>query len=185
MATSDAKLKIGLVGCGGISHVHFNGWDRLYPECEVVAICDILPEALERRGTEFEIPREQWYLDHREMLAKADIDAVDVCVPNGAHAPISINSLSAGKHVLCEKPLAPTPAEIQDMIAARKKADRILMTAQHQRFMRSSQNLRAYLDTGALGEVYYCRAHFLRRRFIPARDSFIPKRCPAVARASI
>jgi predicted dehydrogenase len=163
------------VGCGGISHVHFTGWDRLYPECEVVAICDILDDALERRGSEFEIPRDQWYLDHQDMLRNADIDAVDICVPNGAHAEIAINALNAGKHVICEKPLAPTPDEIRRMIAARDNAGKILMTAQHQRFMRNSQSMRAYLDTGALGDVYYTRAHFLRRRFIPARPSFIQK----------
>lgn len=174
-AKAGPKLRVGLVGCGGISHVHFTGWDRLYPECEVVAICDILPEAMERRGTEFEVPRDQWYLDHREMLKQADLDAVDICVPNGAHAEIAINSLKAGKHVLCEKPLAPTPAEIKRMIAAKNKAGKILMTAQHQRFERSSQNLKAYLNTGVLGDVYYCRTHLLRRRFIPARPSFISK----------
>jgi len=172
---SGPKLKVGLVGCGGISHVHLTGWDRLYPECEVTALCDILPEALERRGTEFDIPKDQWYLDHREMLEKADIDAVDVCVPNGVHAEISINALRAGKHVICEKPLAPTPDEIRKMIAARDESGKILMTAQHQRFMRSSEHLKAYLDTGALGEVYYCRAHYLRRRFLPVRPSFIRK----------
>ena len=175
MSESEAKLKVGLVGCGGISGVHFTGWDRLYPECEIVAICDILPEALQRRGGQYEIPCEDWYEDHRKMLAEADIDAVDICVPNGAHAEIAINSLTAGKHVICEKPLAPSPDEIRRMIAARNETEKILMTAQHQRFMRSSQNLRSYLDTRALGDVYYCRAHFLRRRFIPVRPSFIVK----------
>ena len=172
---SEAKLKVGLVGCGGISGVHFRGWDRLYPECEIVAICDILPAALQRRGEEFEIPREAWYDDHLRMLEEADIDAVDVCVPNGAHAEIAVHALEAGKHVLCEKPLAPTPAEIRRMIAARDAAGKLLMTAQHQRFLRSSQHLRAYLEAKSLGEIYYCRAHFLRRRFIPARPSFIDK----------
>ena len=170
-----SRLRVGLVGCGGISHVHFTGWERLHPQCEVVAICDILPEALERRGTEFEVPRKAWYTDHRDMLEKADIDAVDVCVPNGTHAEISINALKAGKHVVCEKPLAPTPDEIRSMIQARDESGKILMTAQHQRFIRSSQNLKAYLDTGVLGELYYCRAHFLRRRFLPVRPSFITK----------
>ncbi len=172
---SQPRLKVGLVGCGGISHVHFTGWDRLYPQCEVTAICDILPEALERRGTEFEVPRDQWYPTHQDMLKNADIDAVDVCVPNGAHAEISINALKAGKHVICEKPLAPTPDEIRRMIKARDESGKVLMTAQHQRFLRSSQNLKAYLDTGALGDVYYCRAHFLRRRNLPVRPSFITK----------
>ncbi len=164
---SDGPVRIGLVGCGGISGVHLNGWRRLVPDAKVVALCDIKPEALQRRGKENDVPKSEWYLDHRDMLKKADIDAVDVCVPNRVHAEISINALKAGKHVICEKPLAPTPDEIRKMIAARDQAGKILMTAQHQRFMRSSQHLKAYLDTGALGDVYYTRAHFLRRRFIP------------------
>lgn len=162
-----AKLRVGLVGCGGISGAHLNGWQKLNPQCQVVAICDVLESALQRRGEEFHIPREQWYLDHREMLRKAEIDAVDVCVPNMVHEEITVNSLKAGKHVLCEKPLAPAPGAVRRMIAARDKAGRLLMCAQSQRFERSSQHLKAYLDTGALGEIYYARAHALRRRFIP------------------
>jgi predicted dehydrogenase len=95
-----------------------------------------------------------------------------------AHAEITINGLKAGKHVICEKPLAPTPAAIRQMIAARNRSGKLLMTAQHQRFERSSQNLKKYLTTGALGEVYYARAHFLRRRYIPGwgSGSFIDKK---------
>ncbi len=162
-----AKLKVGLVGCGGISGAHFPGWQKLNPECQVVAICDILDTALQKRGTEFSIPKEQWYLDHREMLKHADIDAVDICVPNMVHEEITVNSLKAGKHVMCEKPLAPTPAAVRRMIAARDKAGKLLMCAQSARFERSSQTMKAYLDTGALGEIYYARSHCLRRRFIP------------------
>ena len=176
---SEPRLRVGLVGCGGISGIHLAGWKKLEPRCKVAAICDIAPAALEKRGAEYAIPRDQWYADHRRMLRKAAIDAVDICVPNGAHAEITINSLRAGKHVICEKPLAPTPAGIRRMIAARDKAGKLLMTAQHQRFERSSQHLKAYLDTGALGEIYYARAHLLRRRFIPGWGgglSFIDKK---------
>ena len=173
------KLRVGLAGCGGISGVHLSGWDNMHPDCEVVALCDIKEEALKFRGEQYKVPADQWYSDHRDMFEKADIDAVDVCTPNRVHAEISINALKAGKHVICEKPLAPTPDEIRRMIAARDEAGKILMTAQHQPFMRSSQHLKAYIDTGALGEVYYARAHFLRRRFIPGHrakgKSFICK----------
>jgi predicted dehydrogenase len=172
------KLKVGLVGCGGISGVHLDGWKKLNPECQVVALCDILKEPLKRRGEQYGVPKDQWYLDHRDMLRKADIDAVDICTPNMSHVQITINSLKARKHVICEKPLAPTPGDILRMIAVRNKARRLLMTAQHQRFERSSQNLKAYLDTGALGDVYYARSHLLRRRFIPGWSgglSFIDK----------
>jgi predicted dehydrogenase len=172
------KLRVGLVGCGGISGVHLDGWKKLNPHCQVVALCDILAAPLRHRGEQYGVPKDQWYLDHRAMLRKADIDAVDICTPNRSHAEITINSLKAGKHVLCEKPLAPTPVEIVRMIAARNKARKLLMTAQHQRFERSSQNLKAFLDTGALGKVYYARSHFLRRRFIPGWGgglSFIDK----------
>jgi predicted dehydrogenase len=173
------KLRVGLVGCGGISGVHFPGWKKLNPDCQIVAICDIAPEAMRNRGTEFEIPRDQWYADHRDMLKKAKIDAVDICVPNGFHAEIAINALKSGRHVICEKPLAPTPAEVRRMIAARNKARKLLMTAQHMRFQRNSQNLKAYLDTGALGDVYYARVQALRRRLIPGWGgglSFIDKK---------
>ena len=176
---SKPRLKVGLVGCGGISSVHLAGWKKLNPDCRVTALCDIAPAAMQNRGAEYEIPKDQWYADHRDLLKHADVDAVDICVPNGAHAEIAIHSLKAGKHVICEKPLAPTPAEIRRMIAARDRSKRLLMTAQHQRFQRSSQNLKAYIDTGALGDIYYARVQAIRRRLIPGWGgglSFIDKK---------
>ena len=169
------ELRVGVVGCGGISGVHVQGWKRLEPECRVVALCDIKEDALQNRGKQLGVPEDQWYLSHTKLLKNADVDAIDICTPNMAHAPIAIDALAAGKHVICEKPLAPTPDKIKAMIAARDKAGKILMTAQHQRFERKSQHLKAFLLTGALGDIYYARTHCLRRRQIPARSSFIIK----------
>lgn len=112
------KLKVGLVGCGGISGVHLDGWKKLNPECQVVALCDILKEPLKRRGEQYGVPKDQRYLSHKDLLRRADVDAVDICVPNMAHAPLVIDALRSGRHVICEKPLAPTPSAIRRMIAA-------------------------------------------------------------------
>ncbi len=172
---STQKLKIGLIGCGGISQVHLDGWKKLNPQCQVVALCDILDEPLKRRGEQFDVPRQQRYPSHKDLLKSADVDAIDICVPNMAHAPIAIDALNAGKDVIGEKPLAPTPADIRRMIAARDKSKKLLMTAQHQRFERKSQRLKTYLAGGVLGEVYYARSHCLRRRQIPTPLGFIEK----------
>ena len=80
-----------------------------------------------------------------------EIDAVDVCTPNRVHPPAVIAALRAGKHVLCEKPLAVTVAEILEMREALNQTDRILMTAQHHRFSPASVAIKAWVDSGRAG----------------------------------
>ena len=92
------------------------------------------------------------------------------------HAPLAIAALNAGKHVICEKPLAPTPAEIRRMIAARDRAGALLMTAQHFRFAGVSQAMKAEIDTGALGSVYHARGWMLRRNGLIPTATFIEKK---------
>ncbi|MDI9602254.1 MAG: Gfo/Idh/MocA family oxidoreductase, partial [Acidobacteriota bacterium] len=122
------KLRVGLIGVGGIAGAHFPGWDAS-PFAEVVALGDINPETLARVGQQRGIDR--LYEDSWELIRQDDIDIIDICTPNAYHAPYAIAALEAGKNVLCEKPLAPTPAEIKKMIAARDKSGKLLMTAQH------------------------------------------------------
>jgi predicted dehydrogenase len=169
------KLRVGLIGAGGISGIHVQGWNRLNPDCAIVAIADPIEANRKRRADETKVSSEHLYADYQEMLKKEKLDAVDVCTPNMMHAPAAIAALQAGCHVLCEKPLAPTPADIRRMIEARDKAKKILMTAQHMRFQNNSRHLKAYLDTGVLGDIYYARSHFLRRRNIPASPNFLDK----------
>jgi predicted dehydrogenase len=88
---------------------------------------------------------------------------------------LSIAALEAGKHVICEKPLAPTPAEVQKMIAARDKSGKLLMTAQHFRFQGNAQAMKAEIDGGALGDVYHARSWMLRRTWAPTGRGFIMK----------
>ncbi len=173
---SKPKLRVGLIGCGGISGVHLEGWKRLNPDCRIVATADPIEARRHQRGEQAEVPTSHRFAYLTDILkAGIEIDAVDICTSNAAHAPVAIEALGHGLHVMCEKPLAMTPQQVRDMIAARDRSGKILMTAQHMRFENRSAQLKAYLDTGVLGEVYYARAQFLRRRFLPGRITFIDK----------
>ena len=170
------RLRIGLIGCGGISGTHLEGWKRLNPECQIVACADPIEERRNQRGDAAGVPAGMRFPILTDLLkAGVKLDAVDVCTPNKTHAPIAIEALRAGLHVLCEKPLATTPDEVRQMLAARDRSVKLLMTAQHMRFLQSSERLHACLRGGALGEVYYARAHFMRRRYLPTRLGFIDK----------
>jgi len=150
-------VKYGIIGCGAI------GQRRHIPECaanpksKVVALCDpVKPrvrELAEQYGAE---P----YTDYRKMLKNADIDAVVVCGPNNLHAPMTIDAFKAGKHVLCEKPMATTRADARKMIAAAKKARRYLMIGQNQRLMPAHVKAKQVLDSGCMGKVLAFRTAF-------------------------
>jgi predicted dehydrogenase len=166
------KLKIGLIGAGGIVRgAHLKpGWTA-DPNAELAAVCDINETAARSLAADFKIPKV--YTDFREMLKKEELDAVDICTPNRVHTPAVIAALEAGKHVLCEKPLAVTVDEILAMREALKKTDRILMTAQHCRFGGDSVAIKSWIDTGALGEVYHTRVNATRRNQLPVNAGFI------------
>lgn len=165
-------LKVGFIGTGGISNTHMPGW-KDGPHTEVVAGCDVNEENLKTWGKRHDV--EQLYTDPGQMFADADIDIVDICTPNMYHKPLVIGALQAGKHVLCEKPLAPTPEDIREMIAARDASGKLLMTAQHLRFSSVNRNVKAEIDAGSLGEIYHARSWMLRRAALPTKPTFIQK----------
>src|SRR5919202_393127 len=142
-------LKVGVIGVGGIAGTHFPGWNES-PHAEVVARVLVGPERLGLGGREGVATR--LYERPEDLIADPEIDVVDVCTPNNYHAPLAIAALDAGKHVICEKPLAPTPQAIRDMIAARDRSGKTLMTAQHFRFEGSAKALKAETYGGILGE---------------------------------
>src|SRR5688500_9975636 len=114
------QFKVGIVGAGGIARaVHLPGWKNL-PNVTVVAVADINKAAAQSMALEHNIPHV--YTDFNDLM-KLDIDAVDICTPNRVHTPAVLAALEAGKHVICEKPLAVTTAEVRQMgqLADRKK----------------------------------------------------------------
>ncbi len=163
-------LKVGVIGVGGIAKVHFPGW-RDSSDAEVAALADVNPEFLARVGREQGVT--QLYERPADLIADPDIDIVDICTPNMYHADLVVAALEAGKHVLCEKPLAPTPEAIRRMIAARDRSGKLLMTAQHFRFQGASRALKAEIERGTLGAIYHARGWMLRRAAAPTRPGFL------------
>ena len=100
-----SKVKIGIIGVGNISNAHINAYLN-NPDAELYAFCDINAERLKEMGEKYGVTR--LFTDKDEMLKLSEIDAVSVCTWNSEHAPCSIAALNAGKHVLCEKPMATT-----------------------------------------------------------------------------
>ncbi len=167
------NLKVGVIGVRGIANTHFPGW-RDSPHTEVVALADVDPDVLAAKGADLGIGK--LYQDPYALIADPDIAIVDICTPNMYHAPLAIAALGAGKHVLCEKPLAPTPREIEQMIEARDRSGKLLMTAQHFRFDGAARAMKAQIDAGRLGQVYHARSWMLRRSGAPTRPTFIEKK---------
>ena len=147
------------------------GW-AASEHAEVVAGCDIDEASLQRWGKEHGI--DKLVTDAANLISDPDIDIIDICTPNNYHAPISIAAMDAGKDVLCEKPLAPTPAAIRNMITARDRSGKLLMTAQHFRFKGASKAMKTEIDSGTLGNIYHARSWMLRRAAAPTRPGFIP-----------
>jgi predicted dehydrogenase len=170
--TSDT-LGVGIIGAGGIARgIHIPGYQKL-ENARVVAIAEPVEESRNATGEEFGI--ENSYADYREMLARDDIDAVSITTPNFLHAQATIDALNAGKHVLCEKPLAMNAKEGAKMVAAATKNNRKLMCGYNHRFRPEIQTLKKFADDGALGKVYYARSQALRRRGIPGWGLFISR----------
>jgi predicted dehydrogenase len=165
----DKILKVGVVGVGGIAKMHMPGWDKS-AHAEVVTGCDIDEQKLSRWGSTFGINRLTKH--YEDLICDPDIDIIDVCTPSHYHAPLTIAALNAGKHVICEKPLAPTPEEVRQMIDARDRSGKLLMTAHHLRFHASSQAIMSEICNGALGRIYHGRAWWLRRAGFPGASSF-------------
>ncbi len=165
-------LKVGVVGVGGIARTHMPGWEAS-ENAEVIAGSDISEAALQQWGSTYNVPTLSTSAD--DLINHPDIDIIDICTPNMYHAPLAIAAMQAGKHVICEKPLAPTPDKIQEMIAARDASGKMLMTAQHFRFKGNSRAMKAEIDAGALGDIYHARSWMLRRAGLPGRPGFILK----------
>ncbi len=161
---SDQQVKVGIAGLGFAGVEHLKGYQE-YSRSEVLAVCDLNQERAKQVAEEYEIPFV--YTDHREMLANDDVNTISVGLPNFLHAPVTIDSLNAGKHVLCEKPPARNAEEAIAMAEAAKANNRTLMYALVLRFEGDSLMLRKMVDDGKLGDIYFGKAGYVRRRGIP------------------
>lgn len=166
-------VRIGMVGAGSISGSHLAA-AREGAGAEIVAVCDIIEERAQKRSKEFNIP--EVYTDHRTMLEESDLDAVIVGVPNNVHHVITIDALQAGKHVLCEKPMAIDVAAGEQMVAAAKDSGKILAVGLVNRMRSEVQTLRKMVDAEELGKIYYAKAMLIRRKGIPGWGSWFTRK---------
>ncbi|MGH7145723.1 MAG: Gfo/Idh/MocA family protein [Planctomycetota bacterium] len=173
MASTPKPIRIGIVGAGGIAGSHIGGY-KLVPGAELYAICDINKERAEAVAKEHGF--QKVFTDYNEMLKLKEIDAVSVCTPNAFHMGPTVAALKAGKHVLCEKPIALNAKEGAAMVAAAKKAKRKLQIGLHFHFEAKTQALKRFITDGALGKMYYTRVQALRVRGIPTWGVFTNKK---------
>lgn len=160
-----SKLKIAVIGVGNISRSHISSYLK-NPNVELYALCDINEKTLKEKGELYGITK--LYTDEAKMLAELpEIDAVSVCTWNNGHAPASIMALNAGKHVLCEKPMAMNAVQAREMIDAAKKNGKKLMVGFVKRFGNDTALTRDFIDAGNLGDIYYAKATYLRRNGCP------------------
>ncbi|WP_445488738.1 Gfo/Idh/MocA family protein [Niallia sp. 03133] len=152
-----STLKIAVIGCGSIAKYRHIPEYNTNKNVEIVAVCDIVSERAEEMAAKYGAKA---FTDYKEVLALGEIDAISVCLPNYLHAPVSIDGLNAGKHVLCEKPMATSKEEAEAMIEAAKTNGKLLMIGHNQRFVSSHQKAKAIIESGKLGKVYSFKTTF-------------------------
>ncbi|MNX17528.1 putative oxidoreductase YcjS [compost metagenome] len=165
--------RIGIIGCGGIANgKHLPSLSKL-PNVNIAAFCDLVPERAELALQKYGGEDAQTYTDYRELLNDQTLEIVHVCTPNDSHADITIAALEAGKHVMCEKPMAKTAADARRMLEAAKLTGKKLTIGYNNRFRPDSLHLKRICESGELGDIYYAKAHAIRRRAVPTWGVFL------------
>ncbi|MBE6644954.1 MAG: Gfo/Idh/MocA family oxidoreductase [Ruminococcaceae bacterium] len=167
------KIRLGFIGCGGIANgKHLPSYSK-NPNAELVAFCDVIVERAEAAKEKYGASDAKVYADYKELLKDESIDAVLVLTHNSEHSRITVDALLAGKHVLCEKPMAMNYAEAKAMIDARDKSRKILTIGYQNRFRQDALYMKELADEGEFGNMYYAEATALRRRAVPTWGVFI------------
>ena len=159
------KVKVGIIGTGGISNAHMGGYKAIPDRVEMTAVCDIDEEKVKAYAAKFNVPR--WYTDYNEMLAKENLDAVSVTTWNAAHKGAAIAALNAGVNVICEKPMAMNAEEAEEMKAAAERNGKVLQIGFVRRYGEDAAMIKKFIDGGTLGDLYYAKATYLRRSGCP------------------
>ena len=159
------KLRIGVIGAGGIcTWAHMPAYAEM-DNVEIVAICDIKVEKAQAVADKYGIPNV--FADYNDVINMDGIDAIDICTPNNLHSIVAIYALEHGLNVLTEKPDAINASEAVKMMEAAKKSGKVLMAIRNNRYRQSTQFLKKYIAEGKMGEIYAGRCGWIRRRGIP------------------
>lgn len=167
------KFKIGIIGCGGIANGKHMPSLKQLDNCEMVAFCDIIKERAEKAAAEYGTPDAKVYTDYKELLKDDSIDICHVCTPNRSHSFITVDALEAGKHVMCEKPMAKTYAEAREMLDAAKRTGKKLTIGYQNRQCAQNQYAKDCVLDGEIGNPYFAKAVAIRRRAVPTWGVFL------------
>ena len=168
-------LKAAIVGCGGIANQkHMPSLSR-NANVEIVSFCDLVEERAVKAAKDYGTADAKIFTDYRKVLEDKAIDIVYVLTPNREHSEITIAALEAGKHVMCEKPMAKTSKEALAMLEAAKKSGKKLTIGYQNRYTDQSIYLKKMCDDGELGDIYFAKAHAIRRRAVPTWGVFMDK----------
>ncbi|MCL1820224.1 MAG: Gfo/Idh/MocA family oxidoreductase [Oscillospiraceae bacterium] len=177
-----SKIKVGIIGCGGIAFGKHLPAIKTTGLAEIIGFCDTVEErakkAFEEYGAEkackeYGTKTAKVYKTYKELIADKDIEAVYILTPNRSHSEISVAALKAGKHVMCEKPMAINAAEAEKMVKAAKESGKLLSIGYQNRYRADSRYVKDFAQEGGFGDMYFARAKAIRRRAVPTWGVFL------------
>ncbi len=166
-------IKVGIIGCGSIANRKHMPALQLVQDCEMVAFCDLVEERAQSAATAYGAENAKVYTDYTLLLQNEEVEVVHVCTPNCSHSVITIAALEAGKHVMCEKPMAMNSQEAEEMLEAAKRTGKKLTIGYQSRFRDDVQYLKKEAEDGTFGDMYFAKATALRRRGVPNWGVFL------------
>lgn len=141
---------VGIIGCGKIAQLRHLPEYQAHADVQIVGVYDLNTDRSEEVSRKYQTHN---YLSYEEMLLNPKIDAVSICTANHSHSKITIEALNAGKHVLCEKPMALTLEECETMVETSLKTGKYLMIGHNQRFLKSHMEAKKLFQSGKIGRL--------------------------------
>ncbi len=177
---AEKKLKVGIVGCGGIMKwSHLPAYAKMADRVEIVALCDIVPgrseEAVAFAKSNYNsniLDGAKCYTEFDEFIKNPEIESVDICTPNYLHAPFACAALERGCHVFCEKPDSVSVEDVLKMKEASEKSGKVLMVMRNNRHVATTKRLKQLIAEGGFGDIYCGRCGWVRRRGIPGKGGW-------------
>ncbi len=149
-------FQVAIIGTGGISDSHIQGYLQFPDKCRIVALVDIYPEKAIQKNAKYGL-NARVYDDHRALLREGNFDLASVCTPPYVHAEITINLLAAGKNVLLEKPMATSLAECDQILRAQRASGKLLSIVAQNRFKTSNWNLKKMVARNLIGRIVHAQ----------------------------
>ena len=168
----DKKIRVGIIGCGGISGAHLGGYMG-FDDVEVAALCDKEPGRAAALAEKKGLTGAAFYSSYEEMLDREKLDAISVCTYNQAHADPTTAALKRGICVLLEKPMAATVEDCLRVIRAEKESPAFVSVGFQPRYHSDMKNIKKICESGVLGKIYYIQTGGGRRRGLPTAESFV------------